>query len=80
MKSLRELSEPALDLLKRNMTSPSIAVDSDTRNAYGELASAGLMVPLHIPLGRDSAYRMTQEGVDVGRALVGRCGCWSGVS
>jgi hypothetical protein len=66
------LSEPAMDLLKRNMAGTQILVDDENREAYRELARAGLMIPLHTPLGRESAYRMTQEGVDFGCALVER--------
>jgi hypothetical protein len=61
------LSEAALDLLKRNMTGTQILVDDENREAYRDLARAGLMTPLHTPLGRESAYRMTQEGVDLSR-------------
>jgi hypothetical protein len=64
------LSEAAMDLLKRNMIGTQILVDDDNREAYRELARAGLMVPLHTPLGRESAYRMTQEGVEFGCGLV----------
>jgi hypothetical protein len=39
-------------------------VDDSSRGADRYLAAAGLMIPLHTPLGRESAYRMTQEGVD----------------
>ena len=66
------LSEGAVDLLKRNMSGSQILVDDQNREAYLELARAGLMIPLHTPLGRDSAYRMTQEGVDFGCALAGK--------
>ncbi len=66
------LSEAALDLLKRNMTATQILVDDENREAYRELARAGLMMPLHAPLGRESAYRMTQEGVDFSRAAKSR--------
>jgi hypothetical protein len=63
------LSEAALDLLKRNMTGPQILVDNENREVYRELARAGLMIPLHTPLGRESAYRMTEEGIEFGWAL-----------
>jgi hypothetical protein len=63
------LSEAALDLLRRNMTGQQIRVDYENRELYRELARAGLMIPLHTPLGRESAFRMTQDGVDFGRAI-----------
>jgi hypothetical protein len=66
------LSEAALDLLKRNMTGTQILVDDENREAYRELARAGLMMPLHTPLGRETAYRMTQEGVDFSGAAKSR--------
>jgi hypothetical protein len=66
------LSEAAVDLLKRNMTGQHILVDDDNRESYRELARAGLMIPLHTPLGRESAYRLTQEGVDFGCSNAGK--------
>ena len=60
------LSEAALDLLRRNMQGQQILVDDENREAYRELARAGLMIPLHTPLGRESAFRMTQDGADWG--------------
>lgn len=64
------LSEAALALLKENMSGVQILVDDENREAYRELALAGLMIPLHtFAYGRESAYRMTQEGVDFGCAL-----------
>ena len=67
------LSEAALDLLKRNMSGTQILVNDENREAYRELARAGLMIPLHtFAYGRESAYRMTEEGVDFGCGLVGK--------
>jgi hypothetical protein len=65
------LTKAAVDLLKLNMAGAQILVNDENREAYRELARAGLMEPLHTPLGHESAYRMTQEGVEFGRALVG---------
>jgi hypothetical protein len=63
------LSHAALALLKRNLTGPQILVDDDNRRAYRELASAGLMIPLHtFAHGEESAYRLTEAGADYGRA------------
>jgi hypothetical protein len=58
------LSAAAVDLLKRNVTGTQILVNDENREAYRELALAGLMIPLHTPFGRESAYRMTEEGVN----------------
>ena len=66
------LSSAALDLLKQNMTGTQILVDDDNREAYRELARTGLMEPLHTPLGRESAYRMTHDGVEYGCAINSR--------
>jgi hypothetical protein len=66
------LSQAALELLKRNIQGTQILVDDANREAYRELARAGLMIPLHTPLGRESAYRMTEEGVGYGRSLMDR--------
>jgi hypothetical protein len=65
------LSETALALLKQNLGGMQILVNDENREDYRELARAGLMIPLHTPLGRESAYRMTQEGMDFGCALMG---------
>ncbi len=66
------LSEPALDLLRENMTGQQILVTDENREAYRELARAGLMIPLHtFAHGRESAYRITQEGVDYAASLAG---------
>jgi hypothetical protein len=54
------------------MTGTQILVDDENREAYRELARAGLMMPLHTPLGRETAYRMTQEGVDFSGAAKSR--------
>ncbi len=66
------LSQAALELFKRNITGTQILVDDANREAYRELARAGLMIPLHTPLGRESAYPMTEEGVGYGRSLMER--------
>ena len=40
------VSDGALALLKRNLTGPQILVTDENREAYRELAGAGLMIPL----------------------------------
>ena len=55
------LSESAADLLRLNLESP-VPVRDENRQAYTELAEAGVMEPLHTPKGRDSPYRFTREG------------------
>jgi hypothetical protein len=66
------LTEAAASLLKRNMAGAQILVNAENREAYHELARAGLMEARHTPLGQESAYRMTQEGVHLGCALAGK--------
>jgi hypothetical protein len=67
------LSEEALALLKRNLTGPQILVSDDNRDAYRELARAGLMVPLHtFAHGDESAYRLTEAGVNYARGQAQR--------
>ncbi len=66
------LSETAVALLRACYSGAYILVDHDNRAAYRELADAGLMTPLHTPFGRESAYRMTQEGVDFCCAMTGK--------
>ena len=63
------LSESALALLRACYSGTYILVDDGNRIAYRELADAGLMTPLHTPLGRDSAYRMTEAGVNASAIL-----------
>jgi hypothetical protein len=66
------LSEAALDLLRRNMSGPQILFDDENREAYRELARVGLMDPLHtFAHGDESAYRLTKEGAEFGRGLIG---------
>ncbi len=63
MATVVELSEAALDLLKRNMSGPQILVDDKNREAYRELGRAGLMIPLHtFSRGDEGAYRLTEAG------------------
>ena len=57
-------SAAALTLLRHYLATNDNRVGDSNREAYRELAAAGLMIPLHTPLGRESAYRMTKEGVD----------------
>ncbi len=63
------LSESALDLLRACYSGAYILVDDGNRDSYRELADAGLMTPLHTPLGRESAYRMTEAGVTASASL-----------
>jgi hypothetical protein len=58
------LSAAALALLRHHVATNDNRVDDSNREAYRELAVAGFMIPLHTPLGKESAYRMTQAGVD----------------
>jgi hypothetical protein len=58
------LSVAALKLLRHYLATEDNRVDDFSRETYRELAAAGLMIPLHTPLGRESAYRMTQKEVD----------------
>jgi hypothetical protein len=58
-----ELTMEARSLLLACFSGAHVRVDDGNRAAYRELAEAGLMIPLHTPLGRDSAYRMTEAGV-----------------
>ncbi len=68
------VSDGALALLKRNLTGPQILVTDENREAYRELAGAGLMIPLHtFTHGDESAYRLTEAGVNFARAEVERC-------
>jgi hypothetical protein len=58
------LSDVALALLRRNLSGSQILVNDENREAYRELARAGLMVPLHtFAHGDESAYRLTEAGV-----------------
>ena len=58
-----ELTKEARSLLLACYSGAHIKVDDGNRDAYRELAESGLMIPLHTPLGRESAYRMTEAGV-----------------
>jgi hypothetical protein len=60
------LSESALLLLRLHVERKGdIAVDGSTREAYRELAGAGLMIPGHsFTGGRESLYRLTREGFE----------------
>jgi hypothetical protein len=58
------LSGAALALLYHYFATNDNRVDDSNREAYRELARAGFIISLHTPLGRESAYRMTQKGVD----------------
>jgi hypothetical protein len=68
------LTSEALALLKQNLTGPQVLVSDENREAYRELARAGLMIPLHtFAHGDESAYRLTEAGVDFGRSTATGC-------
>lgn len=57
------LSEPALALLRLALTNPAPPVTSDNREAYRELARAGIMVPVSgFVHGPEAYFRFTEEG------------------
>jgi hypothetical protein len=66
-----KLSAAALALLRHHVATNDNRVNDENREVYRELSRAGLMIPLHTPLGRESAYRITQEGVDYYRGGIG---------
>ncbi len=53
------LSESALALLRLRLSGRRVEVTDDNRDAYKELAAAGLAESIHKPRGRDSHYRLT---------------------
>ena len=57
------LSESALALLRLRLSGRRVEVTDDNRDAYKELAAAGLAEPIHTPRGRDSHYRLTLEAM-----------------
>jgi hypothetical protein len=64
------LSKEALALLRVCYAGAHILVDDGNREAYRELAAAGLMTPLHtFAHGRESAYRMTEAGVSAASSI-----------
>ena len=57
------LSDAALLLLRLNITGPQLPVTADNREAYRELARAGLMYPVStFAHGPESIFRFTEEG------------------
>jgi hypothetical protein len=61
----RELSEGALVVLRLRLEGHRVEVSAETRDAYHELAKAGLMDPVHtFAKGRDSHYRLTLAAVE----------------
>jgi hypothetical protein len=64
------LSEAALGLLRLHRDRRGdIDVDDANRDAYRELARAGLMVPFHtFTGGREARYRLTEVGWKVASA------------
>jgi hypothetical protein len=57
------LSDDAVALLRRRLKGDLAEVTDDTREAYRELARAGIMIPLHsFTRGDGALYRFTEEG------------------
>lgn len=57
------LSDDAVALLRRRLEGEPAEVTDDTREAYRELARAGIMIPLHsFTRGDEALYRFTEEG------------------
>ena len=57
------VSDTALSLLRLNITGPHVAVTAENREAYRELAAAGLMYPVStFAHGPESLFRFTEEG------------------
>jgi hypothetical protein len=57
------LSEQALNLLRRRIAQEQVEVTSRTREAYRELATVGIMFPMHsFAKGDESVYWFTEEG------------------
>jgi len=57
------LSDDAVALLRRRLEGEPADVTDDTREAYRELARAGIMIPLHsFTRGDEALYRFTEEG------------------
>lgn len=63
MSSTITLSESALDLLRACLTGPDPAVHDGNLEAYRELATAGIMIPVStFARGPESYFRFTDEG------------------
>jgi hypothetical protein len=63
------LSDPALALLRRRLTSEWVEVTDETRPLYRELVDAGMMIPLHsFARGNEGAYRLTEAACDLREA------------
>jgi hypothetical protein len=60
------LSGHAVDLLRRRLDGERVEITDVTRPLYRELVAAGWMIPLHtFALGRESAYRLTEQACDL---------------
>lgn len=69
------LSDAAIALLRRRLAGEWVAVTEETRPLYEELASAGLMEPLHtFANGPRGHYRLTAAGVSALSTLLPSCG------
>jgi hypothetical protein len=68
------LSAAALSLLRRHVEKHGqVEVDASTREAYRELARAGLMVAVHTFAGGDeSAYKLAKAGFERKGELLAR--------
>jgi hypothetical protein len=67
------LSGHALDLLRRSLAGERVKITDVTRPLYRELVAAGWMIPLHtFALGRESAYRLTEQACDLRDSLTGQ--------
>jgi hypothetical protein len=66
------MSDAALSLFRLHVERRGdVRVDDTTREAYRELARAGLMVPIStFAGGPESAYRLTREGFERRDALL----------
>ena len=68
------MSDAALSLFRLHVERRGdVRVDGTTREAYRELARAGLMVPIStFAGGPESAYRLTREGFERRDTLMAR--------
>jgi hypothetical protein len=59
------LSEAARDILRRRFSGQRVEVDPDSRDAYRELAAAGLAEPVSgFISGPEANFRLTKEACD----------------
>ncbi len=61
---MSEVSDAARILLRLRLSGQRVEVDAESREAYRELASAGLMEPVNtLAKGRDSHFRLTLAAI-----------------